>query len=941
MAVGSNIVKLVVQLLADAKDFARELNKGTEVVQEVAKEMSDELSKVSEEVAKETETAVAELETAVTESTTAVTESVKESEEAIKETIRESSDFQVDAAGRVRDAKGRFIKQGAQAHKQADDEVRKYTTTTFKELVTIIATFVRRSIALAKQWAGPWIKAAQEVGRAMRDFASRTVQEMQKLGMTLSKAGGVAFAGMAASIGGATKSAATFEQAMAKATSVLEDMDYNPEFIEKIRRGIDEIAVKFGVDATDAVLAFTDAIQSGVPAGQALEFLGIAAEGAVAANSTLSDSTSYMISMMNAYTLKSDDAAESTDMWRQMMDKTFKAIVLGRVEFKDLSKQIADLAPIAKQAGLKYEDMLAAIATSSLIGRPTAQVMTTLRAALNGLALQEDRTVAVSKSLGIEFNLQAVQTKGLRKFTEELRLAISKNASGLDVYKTKISKTGKVTKELDFHSTGALEILQKLAGSMEAASAWADLLSGEGEILEDVFDGMEESAGAMTKTMNRMVEQDPTFIWRRMWQALAATVRDFGRAVLQFLSPVLPVIFEIIRIAQLWVAENPKLVGAIMAAALAFAAIGAAVLATGLALLTVSGILGALGAVLAPVLALISGLFALISGLAAISLPVLVVALVALVPVIAVLFSALSGIGAILGSVAGGAVVVATNFDKLKQWVSRNWPAIQGAFVAGGVKIVASLKVVGAALWQTLRAYGDALIKWLDANLPAILEFIDKATTWIAEVLIPKIGEFLAYLAKKFGELVTYLKTNGPEIWKSMKEVWENTISILGKVWDIISKVFKAFRELFTYLQDAGWTTAFFNVLKKMIDLLGWVADRVVNIVNAVKELIKRITEFGNNPSLSTLMKLFKFAFSGPSATASSTGGGFSGGTTSRLGLPTTAASRLGSASLASAMSGPATVNNHYELTVHQKTSESADEMLKRMARELQRMRGY
>ena len=86
---------------------------------------------------------------------------------------------------------------------------------------------------------------------------------------------------------------------------------------------------------------------------------------------------------MNAYKL---DVSEA----EKISDQLFTTVKLGKTSFGELGKSIAQVAPIAASYGVETDQVLAAVATLTKQGTPTAQAMTQIRASI----------IAVSKVLG-------------------------------------------------------------------------------------------------------------------------------------------------------------------------------------------------------------------------------------------------------------------------------------------------------------------------------------------------------------------------------------------------------------------------------------------------------------------------------------------------------------------------------------------------------------
>jgi TP901 family phage tail tape measure protein len=912
MATGGNMVKLVVQLLADAKNFASELDKSVKAVDDAAKEMSKDLETVSTAIAEETTKAVKDIETTLDTTATDVKKTAEEVEKAVVSSTEDSVKARIDAEGRLRDTKSKFLKKGSAEYEAAMAQMK---TTSTRTTGSILRDFTMLGIGLGVAV----VKGAGKAITVIQDMANKIGQDMSRLGATLARWGGALSGAVTLGLGGAAKSAAAFEKGMAQVISLLDKKDRTPAFIETLRRGVDELAVKFGVTAPDAIAAMYDAISTGVAPAKVLDFLTLSAKGAVGGVSTLADSSSYLASVMNAYGLKSADAAEQQQMLTDAMDLTFQAIKIGKTTFPELSKQISDVAPLAAQAGVSIKDLTAAIATITLTGKPTPQTMTAIKAALIGLGMQEKNSIETAEALGISWDLNSLKTKGLQKFVEDLRVALEKNGKTMNVYKTKVDKNGKVTKVLDFTTKGVVETMVKLAGSSEAATAWLALMSDNGQLLAGSMEGANNATGSLNDATQALMENDPTFQWRQAWQALAATFRDVGRAVLGYLKPIIPTILEVIMHVQQWAAANGEFLALLVAGAAGVGTFGTAITALGLALMFAGGVLTAI---------------------ATIGLPFLVAGIGVILPFLAILATAIA--------------FVVTNFSELKNWAMTNWPAIRNVVVTSAQAIWASLKTVGQQVFDALKISGQGLTDWLKTSLPTLLAWIQQATNWIATVFIPAFGKFALWVIAKFKAMFAYLRDNWPQIVEIVKAAAKAMSEAFLLVVDIVKQLIDVVGAMWVKMAEYGTLDKMAKSLRAIGVIFKGVRMAIDSVITSLTDLFNKMEAFRKDSSLINFMKLLlKLISMAPNpavpmslfkALSGSGGGGATTAVTSssRM-LPASAAATLSRGNLATSvasMGAPPVVNNHYQATVYQQTNESADELLNRLARKLQQKRG-
>lgn len=133
-------------------------------------------------------------------------------------------------------------------------------------------------------------------------------------------------------------------------------------------------------DAAKALYQIVSAGHDGVNGMKVLEVSAKAAIGGVTDTATAADG---ITTLLNAYKL---DVSEA----EKISDQLFTTVKLGKTSFGELGKSIAQVAPIAASYGVETDQVLAAVATLTKQGTPTAQAMTQIRASI----------IAVSKVLG-------------------------------------------------------------------------------------------------------------------------------------------------------------------------------------------------------------------------------------------------------------------------------------------------------------------------------------------------------------------------------------------------------------------------------------------------------------------------------------------------------------------------------------------------------------
>lgn len=256
------------------------------------------------------------------------------------------------------------------------------------------------------------------------------------------------------------------------------------DFMNRVMAITQEIPIK----APEAAKALYQIVSAGHDGADGMKVLEVSARSAIGGMTDTATAADAITTLINAYKLSADDA-------EKVSDQLFTTARLGKTTFGELGQSIAQVAPIAASYGVEMDQVLAAVATLTKSGTPTAQAMTQIRAAIIG----------VSKYLGDGvFNAMTFQ---------EAMDKIAKEANG-----SESALRGMITE---------VEAVNGVLGmtGIKAQDAAADLKA------------MNESAGsteAAFKLMMNDVDKQMTLLSNNIQAAL----RPMGQAILKEVSEV-------------------------------------------------------------------------------------------------------------------------------------------------------------------------------------------------------------------------------------------------------------------------------------------------------------------------------------------------------------------------------------------------------------------
>lgn len=178
----------------------------------------------------------------------------------------------------------------------------------------------------------------------------------------------------------AAKSSYEFEQEFRKnmlevatiSTQVSDDMTW---FMNRVMSITQEIPIK----APEAAKALYEIVSAGHDGADGMKILEVAAKSAIGGLTETATAADAITTILNAYNLSADKASS-------VSDQLFTTVRLGKTTFGELGSSIAQVAPIAAAYGIGIDEVLAAVASLTKQGTPTAEAMTKIRAAIQGTA---------------------------------------------------------------------------------------------------------------------------------------------------------------------------------------------------------------------------------------------------------------------------------------------------------------------------------------------------------------------------------------------------------------------------------------------------------------------------------------------------------------------------------------------------------------------------
>lgn len=551
---------------------------------------------------------------------------------------------------------------------------------------------------------------------AMRDLMSRGMMEAKKAvdhleggikdlvasGLKWVKTGAaVAATGVAimAAMAGPTMAAANFASGMAEVSTMVDTTVVDMARLKEGTLGIMEEFAQTGQVMTGALYQINSAFQ-GLTADQQLYVLKQASKAAVGGMTDANTAAKFGLGVINAYGMEIGKLG-------RVFDVTSRTVQLGVTNFRELSAHVGDVAPVAKQAGVSFEQLMAAYAvTTKKIGN-TARATTAIRGLLTALAAPTSIAAQKLKDLGGEAFQAAIKQGNL--------------VGAIAILAPKLKTLGEMRKAIP---------------ELEAMSGFA-ALGGDVEMLKQVADQMKNATGA-TDEMYKTNANAPNHQMAKLKSSFETLGITIGDVFLPALTSFVTTMTNVVQGIRKWMEEHPRLSSAILKSI---------------------GVLGAMLAVVGTGMVLVGGFKLAIAGLR-----IGIVKLWAVITAhpIGALITALAGLAvglyyviknweSVKSTVSSVFNLLQEKLQKVPDWVLHVIPVLgQVLFV---IKHWEKIKTIVSGVFSTVKKWVMEAPDWMLAIIPGIGQVLlafkhwDRIKQIVADVFNAIPGMFDKFVA--------------------------------------------------------------------------------------------------------------------------------------------------------------------------------------------------
>lgn len=221
-----------------------------------------------------------------------------------------------------------------------------------------------------------------------------------------------AVTGFTKAIGDSIGMAADLEKSMANVATLVDTATVN---MDELTDSVLEMTSEVLKSSEDLSAGLYQVFSAGVTdSAEAMEVLRVSAIAATAGLSDTRTSVDAITTILNAYGLEVDKAIDVSDL-------LFQTVKLGKTTFSELAVAIGTVISSASSVGIELDELFATLATLTKGGIDTRTATVALRATFLQLLKPSEEAKKKAKELRLEWNVQALQAKGLIRFLGELR----------------------------------------------------------------------------------------------------------------------------------------------------------------------------------------------------------------------------------------------------------------------------------------------------------------------------------------------------------------------------------------------------------------------------------------------------------------------------------------------------------------------------------------
>lgn len=333
-------------------------------------------------------------------------------------------------------------------------------------------------------------------------------QESQKSSRVIGAAFGAAAVGvgaLTAAIGVSIAAAGEFQAGLAEVGTLSAEAAM---LTDEYGAGLKRLAAESGQTHADLTRGLYNTVSAGVAAGDALGFLDQSTKLATAGVTDVNTAVDILTTATNAWSATNLEAGRANDI-------IFATVQRGKTTVEEFGRSLFQAAPLAAKLNVGLDEVGATVATLTAQGVPTAQAMTQLRGAMQGLTRPTTELTELFNRAGYASGQAAIEALGFGGAADILANAVD----------------------------GDIGQLTKLVGSIEGVQAILGITGDQQAAFSANLEATRESSGVAERAYNRMANTFE-FQRRRLEQGFNNIKITIGEAFLPVVSGLIRFILD-------------------------------------------------------------------------------------------------------------------------------------------------------------------------------------------------------------------------------------------------------------------------------------------------------------------------------------------------------------------------------------------------------------
>jgi len=195
-----------------------------------------------------------------------------------------------------------------------------------------------------------------------------------------------------------------FETRLAEVSTIMTG-DFEPA-LQSMKSGIVNLALTTGQATSDLTKGLYDIMSAAFDAKDSINLLNTATKASIAGLSDVRTSVDIFTTVLNTYGMSVYEATK-------VSDTLFQSVVRGKFQFADLESALGYVVPIAAQAGIEFEELMAALSTATRHGLHLDMASRGLAMALQNIINPSEGAAKAARKYGVEMSGLALRIKGI------------------------------------------------------------------------------------------------------------------------------------------------------------------------------------------------------------------------------------------------------------------------------------------------------------------------------------------------------------------------------------------------------------------------------------------------------------------------------------------------------------------------------------------------